>query len=197
MTFTAAPVFRAGPYTAHEITRDELPALQAFFDANPEYYFTVGDAPPAPDEAWREFDERPPPEWPVGKTWLLRFTNPDGDMIGMANVVADLIVTGVWHIGLFIVATAHHGSGASATLHAGLEAWMRASGARWIRLGVVVGNERAERFWQRMGYREVRTREGFAAGTRINTVRVLVKPLVDAALSDYLALVARDNPGAP
>jgi len=78
-----------------------------------------------------------------------------------------------------------------------LEAWMKRNGARWIRLGVVAGNARAERFWARAGFVETRVREGVTLGRRVNTVRVLVKPLAGRPLADYLALVARDNPGAP
>jgi len=191
------PLFHAGPYACFEMQRDEIPALQSFLDANPEYYFTVGDAPPSPDEARDEFDNLPPAEWPSGKMWVLRFADADGRMAGLANVVADLIVTGVWHIGLFLVATRLHGTGAAHAMLGGLEDWMRQRGANWIRLGVVAGNTRGERFWARCGYRETRVREGIAMGQRVNAVRVLVKPVVNAPLADYLALVARDNPGAP
>ncbi len=78
----------------------------------------------------------------------------------MANVVSDLLATGVWHLGLFIVATRLHGSGAAVLLYDRLEAWMGASGAQWLRLGVVRGNVRAERFWERRAYVEMRERTG-------------------------------------
>ena len=82
-------------------------------------------------------------------------------------------------------------------LYEGLEAWMIERGALFGRLGVVVGNARAERFLERCGYREVRRREGVPMGRRVNDVRVMVKPLAEASLSDYLAQVARDRPETP
>jgi hypothetical protein len=82
-------------------------------------------------------------------------------------------------------------------MYAALEAWMRAGGARWSRLGVVVGNERAERFWERSGYRDVRTREAVHMGKRVNTLRVMMKPLAGGAIDEYLQLVPRDQKGAP
>jgi len=78
-----------------------------------------------------------------------------------------------------------------------LEQWIRASGAHWLRLGMVEGNGRAEAFWRKVGYDEVRKREGMVSGQRVNTVRVMVKPLATGSLVDYLDLVARDRPEAP
>jgi GNAT superfamily N-acetyltransferase len=115
-------------------------------------------------------------------------------MVAMANVVTDLLATGVWHIGLFIVATARHGCGEARVLYRGLEDWARSHGAAWMRLGVVRGNARAERFWESLGYLETRTREGIEMGRRVNTVRVMVKPLAGGTLEQYLALVPRDRP---
>jgi bisphosphoglycerate-dependent phosphoglycerate mutase len=73
---------------------------------------------------------------------------------------------------------------------------MVSSGARWLRLGVVEGNTRAERFWQTLGYSEVRRRSGVMMGSRNNTVRALVKPLAGSSLADYLLRVPRDDVGA-
>jgi hypothetical protein len=73
--------------------------------------------------------------------------------------------------------------------------WIAGNGARWVRLGVVAGNARAERFWHRAGYREVRRRQGVVMGERVDTVVVMVKALAATdGLSEYLAVVARDRP---
>jgi hypothetical protein len=56
--------------------------------------------------------------------------------------------------------------------------WIAGNGARWVRLGVVAGNARAERFWHRAGYREVRRRQGVVMGERVNTVVVMVRRLL-------------------
>ena len=69
-------------------------------------------------------------------------------------------------------------------------------GARWLRLGVVRGNARAERFWERCGYVQVRERGPVQMGRKTNLLRVMVKPLAGGTLDEYLALVARDRPGA-
>jgi hypothetical protein len=59
---------------------------------------------------------------------------------------------------------------------------------------VVQGRLRAERFWERQGYVTTKLREGVVMGQRINTLRVMVKPLSGNTVQDYLGLVPRDRP---
>jgi ribosomal protein S18 acetylase RimI-like enzyme len=186
----------------------DLPELQRFFAANPEYFVAVNGEPPRADEAEIEFRDVPPAGMPYREMLLLGFFDggdasadheghEDARLVAMATVVGDFIAEHVWHIGLFIVATALHGSGAADAMYRRLEEWIVERGAHWIRLGVVAGNARAERFWERSGYLQVRERGPLVMGRRTNVLRVLVKPLDGRAIEPYLALVARDRPGAP
>ena len=170
-------------------------ALQRFFEANPRYFHEVLGEPPAADAAREEIEDKPPADFSYSELFLLGFVQEDGELMAMASVVTDLLAQGVWHIGLFIVATDRHGTGQAAQLHAGLQQWAAGHGARWMRLGVVQGRERAERFWERQGYVQVRLREGVQMGQRTNTLRVMVKPLGGNTVQEYLQRVARDRPG--
>ena len=114
--------------------------------------------------------------------------------MAMASVVVDLLASGVWHIGLFIVATERHGTGVASQLHGCIQAWAERHGARWMRLGVVQGRLRAERFWERHGYVTTKLREGVLMGQRTKTLRVMVKPLSGNTVQDYLGHVPRDRP---
>lgn len=172
----------------------ELPRLQAFFEANPAYFEAVNGSPVRPDEARQEFDDLPPPEMPFRERWIIGLEDPAGRLQGIAIVLADFIVPSVWHVALFIVDSSLHGSGAAARAYRALEGWMRGQGAHWLRLGAVVGNRRAERFWPKMGYHEVRRRHGVQTGLITSSVIVFVKPLGAQSLDDYLGLMARDRP---
>ena len=188
----------AGPsFRALEIGEEDLPALQRFFDENPAYFLAVGGEGPHPDQAREEFGGRPPADWLWDGKWLIRFVDEGGETIAVADVMSNLLARGVWHIGLFIVATRMHGDGSAKVMYGELESWMRRGGARWSRLGVAVGNARAERFWERAGYVEARRREGVAIGRRVNTMRVMVKPLAGEGVPGYLEQVPRDRPGSP
>jgi GNAT superfamily N-acetyltransferase len=194
---SAPTAFAADGYRAREVDAYGVPRLQAFLDANPDYHLLVTGEPPPAGEAAAEFAARPPEGWPYTKRWLLEIIDGDGSIVAIADVISDLLAPRVWHVGLFVVATRLHGQGIAARLYAALEAWMRAAGAEWLRLGVVAGNVRAERFWRARSYTEVRTRTGIVMGQRTNTVVVLVKPLADGALDDYFARVPRDRADAP
>ena len=190
----AITLFAAGAYRAVELGAEDVPDLQRFFDLNPEYFLAVGGQPATLAEAHQEIHGALPAGWPYTKKWSIGFVDGSGALIGMADVVSNLLAPGVWHIGLFIVATALHGRGAAQALYHELERWSRERGAQWLRLGVVEGNARAERFWIRCAYVEVRKRDNFEVGTLVRTVRVMAKPLAGGTLAEYLALVARDRP---
>jgi hypothetical protein len=178
-----------------ELRIDDMPALQRFFQDNPEYFHSVNGQTPGPDEALNEFDDVPPPGMPFSRKWLLGFVDDAGRLWAMANVLSDFLAPRVWHIGLFILASTRHGTTAAQSIYRDLERWMIGNGARWVRLGVVQGNPKAERFWSKVGYTQVRERTGVPMGERVNALRVMVKPLAaDASLLQYLEIVARDRP---
>lgn len=177
-----------------QLGADDEPLLQRFFEANPPYFLAVYGKPAGPDAARDEIRDLPPTGWSFTQRWLLGYATADGELAAAADVVSDLLVPGVWHIGLFIVATSRHGSGDAQALYRGLESWATGEGARWLRLGVVRGNARAERFWEAQGFVETRTRVRVEMGKRTNTLRVMVKPLSGGTLDAYLAAVPRDRP---
>lgn len=188
----------AGPgWRAVESFAFDIPLLQAFFDANPDYHMAVCGAPAGPGAAREGFEAMPPPEWPCTRKWMVLLVDGEGAVVGMADLLADLFSPGIWHVGLFIVATRLHGSGAAQAMYAGLEGWMRTSGARWSRLGVVEGNLRGERFWRQVGYREVRQRPDYPVGEKRHLLRVMAKPLGRADWERYFDAVPRDRPEAP
>jgi GNAT superfamily N-acetyltransferase len=192
---TRAPtLFAAGAYRAVELGAEDVPDLQHFFDLNPEYFVAVGGQPATPAEAHQEIHGALPAGWPYTKRWSIGFVDEMHTLIGMADVVSDLLATGVWHIGLFIVASALHGRGVAQSLYHALECWAVDRGALWLRLGVVEGNARAERFWERCAYVEMRKRDNFEVGKLVRTIRVMAKPLAAGTLAEYLALVPRDRP---
>ena len=191
----SSPLFTVAALHCVELFGGDIPALQRFFEANSEYFHAVNGREPSPDEAHMELHDAPPAGLPFRKQWIVGFVDEDGNLRAMANMLSDFLAQGVFHIGLFIVASALHGTGRSMAIYEALEHWIVESGASWIRLGVVKGNAKAERFWSKAGYVEVRERSGIAMGARVNTVRVLVKPVsAGASLAEYLERVARDLP---
>jgi GNAT superfamily N-acetyltransferase len=192
---TRAPtLFVAGTYCAVELGAEDVPDLQHFFDLNPEYFVAVGGQPATSTDAHHEIHGALPAGWPYTKKWSIGFIDDAGTLIGVADVVSDLLATGVWHIGLFIVASALQGRGVAQSLYHALERWAADRGALWLRLGVVAGNTRAERFWERFAYVDMRKRDNVEVGKLLRTIRVMAKPLASGTLTEYLGLVPRDRP---
>jgi GNAT superfamily N-acetyltransferase len=187
-------LFSAGGFDAFEMNGHDVPDLQRFFERNPEYYLLVSGQPPKPDEAREEVHGPLPDGWPYTKKWIIGVADKGDELAGVVNVVSDLLAPKVWHIGFFLIATALYGQGIARPLYDALEDWMRAQGADWLRLGVVEGNVRGERFWKARGYAEVRTRTNIPFGDRVNTISVQVKALSGGSIDDYLASVERDRP---
>ena len=188
--------FSSGSFRANTLVASDVPALQLFFEENPEYFLAVNGDPPHESEAQQEFDDLPPAEMSFNERWLIGFIDETGKLVGFAGILSDILAAHVWHIGTFIVATSLHGTGVASSFYEALESWMASNGAKWVRLGVVEGNVKAEHFWRKAGYSEVRKRIGIQMGSRTNTVRILVKPLSNSTIAQYLSLVERDNPNS-
>jgi GNAT superfamily N-acetyltransferase len=194
MSHDTSSLFEQIGITVIEMDASDMPSLQTFFEQNSAYFIAVSGQPATATEAEDELNGPLPEGWSYSKKSVLGFVDQSNTLIGMSNIVSDLLAAGVWHIGLFLVATTQHGNGMAQKLYQGLEHWAKDNGAQWLRLGVVEGNGRAEKFWGKQGYTEVRKREGVQIGLRNNTVRVLVKPLAGGETAEYLQLVLRDHP---
>jgi GNAT superfamily N-acetyltransferase len=193
MPLTALPVSPIEALRTIELTLDRAPLLQRFFNENPAYFLATSGELAGPDEAIEEITSDLPAGWSFTKKWVIGYADDHGSLAAMANVITDLLATSVFHIGTFIVATERHGTGDAQVLYRGLEQWAAGNGAAWLRLGVVQGNARAERFWASLGYIPVRERPGIQMGSRSVTVRNMVKPLAGNTLEEYLSLVPRDR----
>mgnify|MGYP003562062810 CR=1 FL=1 len=187
-------VFESARHIVREIPEGELPRLQALYDLNPEFFHIVNGRGPDADEARQQFEELPPPYLSYTRRWFAGVFDRSGELHGHVAVVSDLVLPRAWHLATFLMATRLHGSGAAAETFSALEAWVRSQGACWLRLGVVIGNARAERFWERCGFVDVRRRDNMDTGGRINSLRIMVKPLAGLSVHDYLQQVPRDRP---
>ena len=176
-----------------ELTIDHAALLQRFFDRNPAYFLATSGAPAGAGEAEEEITDPLPADMSYTKKWVIGYVDESGELAAMANIITDVLAPSVQHIGTFIVATDRHGSGDAQRLYGALEAWARDAGGAWMRLGVVLGNVRAERFWISQGYRPVRQRHDVHMGVRTVTIQVMYKPLRGGSRDEYLELVPRDR----
>ena len=191
---TAHPHSPVASLRTIELTVEHAGQLQGFFDENPAYFLATSGEPAGPGEALDEITSQVPADMAFTKKWVVGYVDDEGALVAMVNVITDLFAASIIHVSTFIVATRAHGTGLAQELYAGLERWAIDGGAAWMRLGVVEGNARAERFWASQHFLPVRERPGIAMGRRVVTVRNLIKPLANGSLPDYFALAPRDRP---
>ncbi len=173
-------------FSARELSDHDIPTLQQFYSANQDYFLIANGIPVRDDEARREFDDLPPPEMPFNQRYIIGFHDNDENLIGMTHVLSDFLAPEAWQISFFIIETSLHGKGNARAIYDRLENWIERNGANWIRLGVITNNHKAERFWEKCGYTEVRKRLGVKFGCRTHDQRVMVKPLGQHTIDEYL-----------
>src|SRR6186713_2467782 len=93
-------LFTTDRIRAIALTPADAPSLQAFFDANPEYFVAVTGAPALPTEAHDEIVTPPPADFAWTDRWVMAFRDADDMTVAVANVTSDLPAPNVWHIGL-------------------------------------------------------------------------------------------------
>ena len=188
------PISHVADLQAIELTPQHEELLQKFFDDNPDYFIKVSGETATPNEAYETIHDGPPSDWNYSKKIVIGYINKANRIVAIVDVIQDLLAPNVWHIGLFMMDSTRYGTGDAQAIFLGIESWAVKNGAQWLRLGVVLGNSRAESFWKSMGFIETRTREGVEMGQKLNTIRVMFKPLCGGTVTEYLSLVERDRP---
>lgn len=79
--------FHISTHVAKAAELDDIPALQAFFEANPAYTRRVEGSEVAPDAAQTEFHDDPPPEFAFDRRWMLLVRQREGARRLRLNVV--------------------------------------------------------------------------------------------------------------
>ncbi len=150
--------------------------LQALLASAADYFLLVYGAPPGPSAAESAFADRPPGTRPEDKHLLGLFDHA-GALIGVLDAVRDYPQPGTWWLGLLLLAPEHRGRGLGTQAYFAFERWAARLGARAIGLGIVEGNERACRFWRRIGFAPGERRPPAKFGEREHVVLVMVRSL--------------------
>lgn len=94
-----------------ELHGGDEPPLQRFFEQAPAYFVAVNGEPATPTEAREALQGPLPAGWRCRRMYWLGYQDTHGQWVAVVNIAADLLATGVWHIGLLLVHTRLHGSG--------------------------------------------------------------------------------------
>ena len=166
-----------GPDRTHHtrrLTPPDLPALQRLFERAADYFEATAGAPPVADEAQRAFVGGPPTK-AVNEKLTIGVFDRDTALVGVLDAIPDFPADGTCSIGLLLLDPAARGAGLGGATLAAFEAWVSRRGATRFRTAVVAPLERALRFLDRQGYREVSRLDGYAAAPHRPTLVLLEK----------------------
>jgi hypothetical protein len=84
-----ASLLTTARHVVRELEADEVPRLQALFDANPEYFQVVNGRPALANEAQLEFEELPPAFMCFTRRWFCGVFAADGELEGVLEFISE------------------------------------------------------------------------------------------------------------
>jgi GNAT superfamily N-acetyltransferase len=138
-------------------------ALQLLYERCSDYHEEHEGIPTRPTAAAEELAALPPGKAPADK-FSFGIYSPDDEMVGYLDMVRDFPSAGEWQIGLLMLDPAVRGAGLGARIFRAAAVWVREQGGCTMSLGVLEHAAGAERFWRRMGLKEV-ARQPYASET--------------------------------
>jgi ribosomal protein S18 acetylase RimI-like enzyme len=136
------------------LTPEDEPKVQALLERCADYIELVSDLPPSPTMAHDLYRTLP-----EGKSYedkfLIGLFTPDNELIGVLDAIRDHPQSDEWYIGLLLLEPEQRGHSLGEQTYHAFERWAAQRDAQAVRLTVAEQNERAYRFWQRLGFVEI------------------------------------------
>jgi ribosomal protein S18 acetylase RimI-like enzyme len=147
--------------------------LQRLLERCSDYYETCEHRPTPADAAYAEF--APPPGRVLDDLFVFGLRSAAGELIGVNCIVRHWPKKPEeWWLSGQIIDPAHRNHGVGTAFYRDVEAFVVAQGGRVIQAAVVERNTAAERFWRRIGFREIERQDYVAPSgwpTRIIMMR--------------------------
>ena len=150
---------KLGGLEARVLERADLPALQDLLERCADFVTLDEGAPAGPGAAEEALEAVPPGH---AREDQIVFGLGGARLDGMLGVLRSYPAPGEWWIGTFMLDPAARNRGLGAAIIADFEGWLRGQGCAAVYLAVLERNPDAQRFWERVGYRELdrRPRKG-------------------------------------
>lgn len=143
------------------------------FERCREYFENVEGRSPSRDVAYEILTQLPPGKQKKEKQ-VFGFFDDEDRLTALVDLVRDYPVDKEWIIGLLLVAPEHRGRGMAQKIHDYIQTHASGNGAALLRVAVLEINEPGRRFWQGMGYYEIK-RVPYPRGEGVTTAIVMNK----------------------
>lgn len=153
------------------ITEADKPALRTAFKGDHEYFEVINGREIALEEVCSHVPSGSAPD-----DKFLFVIEQGGQVAGMIDLIRDHPEVGVWHLGFLYVVDGFRGGMGRRALR-GLYPWLKAQGARVVRLGVVEPNVRARHLYATEGFAFESCRDADPSVKRMRRTLVLRRAL--------------------
>jgi ribosomal protein S18 acetylase RimI-like enzyme len=168
------------------LASEEEPQVQALLKRCTDYIELVSGLPPSPAMAHDLYITLP-----EGKSYedkfLIGLFTPDNELIGVLDAIRDYPQPNEWYMGLLLLEPEQRGHSLGEQVYHAFERWAAQQEAQAVRLTVAEQNNRAYRFWQRLGFVEIEHRTPEKFGAKESVFIVMRREITDseeAALPD-------------
>jgi len=166
-------------YSVHRLSLEDIGAIQGLFEKCLDYMLLVDGRAADPDTVAEEF-QSVPPEKSYADKFVFGIVNLQNDLAGLLDTLRGYPDETTWWIDTRLLVPEIRSQGLSQMVVQGFAEYVRASGGQAIMLGVVEENERAGKFWNRVGFEFVRKTEPQQFGNKTQTVSIMRRTLPDA-----------------
>jgi ribosomal protein S18 acetylase RimI-like enzyme len=168
--------FALDGFTVRRLSPADAAELQALYERCSDYHELEDGGPTRPTAGAETLAAGPPGTDPADKFSLGVYAD-GGAMVAFLDVIRDYPEPGEWWIGLLMLDPAARSGGLGGRICEEAARWIAAEGGRALHLDVLEQNPRAERFWRRHGFEEVRRKPFTAATGKESTVIVMRRAL--------------------
>ena len=155
------------------LTLDNSATLQDLYERCADYALLVDGAPPSPTAARDEFSAVPEGKG-LDDKFMFGLFRSEG-LAGLLESIRHYPDGDTWWLGLLMLEPDSRGQGVGAAFYRAFERHVAQQGAAHIMLSVVDANKQGSRFWQRLGFEEVRETEPKRFGSKTHVLSVMKK----------------------
>jgi len=164
-------------YTVQLLTIGEIEAVQSLFEQCLDFMLLVDGHAADLQSIEEDFRFIPPGKAPEDKC-VYGIYDQQNALVGLLDTLRGYPEEGTWWIGLLLLAPQVRSQGLGKKVVEAYAEYAQASGAQALMLGVVEDNERAYKFWSRMGFEFVRQTEPQQFGEKRQRVKEMRRRLM-------------------
>lgn len=146
------------PYRSSYLDHHDAALVQDLYERCSDYHELEEGMPTRPGAGEHLLTSLPPGKTTADKH-VLGLHAPEGDLVGVLDLIQDLPGEREWCLGLLMIDPTARAAGLGTRIFHALERAVAAAGGTAIYIGVLEHNARAERFWRRLGFAELRRQD--------------------------------------